>query len=95
MVGRLLKSSLLSHQLVPILKMHLKSNMAERVRFQTLGQGLRAHFNPAFILCELLLFLCLCLLTYKMEIIKGVLQRLVVKIMCIRRCGILGTVPGT
>ena len=40
-------------------------------------------------------FFHFCLLTYKMGIIKGLLQRLIVKIICIHRCGILGTVPST
>ena len=77
------------------MKMHLKGNMAEWVRFQALSQHLCMPVNLAFTLCELLLFFCLCLLTYKTGIIKGLLQRLVVKIICIHRCGILGAVPST
>lgn len=77
------------------MKMHFKGNMAEWVRFQALSQCLCVHVNPAFTLCEPLLFFHLCLLTYKMGIIIGLLQRLIVKIICIHRCGILGTVPST
>lgn len=65
------------------------------MRFQALSQCLCVHVNPAFTLCELLLFFHLCLLTQKMGIIKDLFQRLLVKIICIHQCGIPGTVPST